>query len=502
MLLILFHRPLIFGIAKFAAHRIGPSQGLQIDFAIHGTIFTGLTIENLRIAATRPGSLERCNVGLLEAHYSIPTLIRGGLSSDFIRGVTVHDADVILDPSKAPPSPPKKKEPFQLPPLPLPQRLSLRNINLLLRAAPKAIADAQGAAASKSSAVPAPAAPAVAAATSGVVGEGLLIRRLNLDLDPDRPGEFEAAELRIPGGPDLQKVAARTSYRQRDLQITGLELAPEIRVNLLQLDGSGLGREVLKIALDGDVFRGKAQVAVQLRGLGKPPQTNVAVNVSGVSLGSVRDFLKLPTPLDGAVEKVGVQFDGFADSPRSWVGVIDGRVTGLVAGDAHVDSIDWRVRIREGRAALETAHAAQGANRVSLTATSDLPARMEDLPQTVGHGALTIAAPDFAQLPVKLSAPIGGSFQAGGDFALGGGKFSANLKGGVKGLSLPQQEAAVASIDFAVEVAKALPPDATAPPVSSGAAAGPAKPFFEGLQSRVAATVSEVQYAQYRVDGV
>ena len=333
-LLALFYQPILFGLAKFAAHKVGPSQGLQIDFDIHGTIFTGLAIENLRIVPTRPGVVEKCDVGLLEAHYSLLTLARGGLSSDFIRSVTLHDVDAVIDPSKSPPSPPKKKQPFQLPPLPLPQRLSLRNINFQLIAASKEVAQAQGAAAAQSSAVPAPAAPAVAGATSAVVSGGLLVSKLNLDLDPDRPGEFEAAELRIPGGPDLRGLAARTSYKDRDLQITGLDLAPEIRLRTIEFDASKLNRQLLKIALVGDVFRGQLNGGVQLQGIGKPPQTNVSLDLTDVSLASVHDFLKLPSPLEGQVEKATVEFSGFADSPRSWVGAIDGKVSGFAAGSA------------------------------------------------------------------------------------------------------------------------------------------------------------------------
>lgn len=495
-LLALFHRPLIFWGVKFAAHRAGPAQGLKIDFEIHGTIFTGLTIENLRVVPTRPGVVQKCRVGLLEAHYSLLALARGGLSSDFIRSVTLHDVEAIIDPSKSPPSPPKKKEPFQLPPLPLPQRLSLRNINFQLIAAPKEIAQAQGAAAATSSAVPAPAAPAVAGATSAVVGGGLLISKLNLDLDPARPGKLEAAELRIPGGPDLRDVAAQTSYKGRDLQITGLDLAPEIKMRLIEFDASALDRQRLKIALNGDVFGGTLNVGVQLQGIGKPPQTHVALDLLGVSLASVHDFLKLPAPLAGQIEKASVQFDGLADSPRTWVGAIDGKVSGLIAGDARVDAIDWRVRIRDGKAVLEQAQAAQGANQVLLTATSELPATMAGLARSSARGKLTITAPDFAQLPVKLSTEIAGSFKAEGDFALEGGKVSTSLKGRVQGLAIPAQQTAVSSIDFAVDAAKTLPPPAAGPPP------GVPEPFFAGLQTRFAATINEIQYAQYRVDGV
>ncbi len=332
-----------------------------------------------------------------------------------------------------------------------------------------------------------------------MVSGGLLVSKLNLDLDPDRPGELEAAELRIPGGPDLRGLAARTSYKDRDLQITALDLAPEISLRMIEFDASKLNQQSLKIALAGDVFGGQLDAVAHLHGIGRPPQTTVLLGLARVSLASVHNSLKLASPLEGQVEIATVQFSGYADSPRSWVGSIDGKVSGFVAGEAKVDAIDWRVRIRDGKAALEQAQAVQGDNQVLVTANAELPAKMADLGRLSARGKLTIAAPDFGKLPVKLTTEVAGAFKAGGDFTMADGKFSTNLKGRVQGLAIPAQQTAVSSIDFAVDLAKTLPPEATAPP---GTPPPPPQPFFDGLQSRVAATVSEIQFAQYRVDGV
>ena len=169
ILLALFHRPLIFGLAKFAAAKVGANQGLAIQFEPSGSIFTGLTLRNVRMSPTRPGPVEKANLGLLQVSYDLVQLVRGGLASAWLGELTLHDADIVYDPSKSPPSPPKAKEPFKLPALPLPRDISLENINVLLRgAASPAKAEAEGRAAAASSAVPAPAAPAVKGATKAV----------------------------------------------------------------------------------------------------------------------------------------------------------------------------------------------------------------------------------------------------------------------------------------------------------------------------------------------
>ena len=248
LLVIVFYQPILFTVVKIAATKMGASQHLKIDFDIGGSVFGGLHVDHLHVTPTAPGPIEKATVGHLELHYSLPTLIRSGfnLNAPFLESVTLHDADVIYDPSKAPPSPPKKKEPFSLPPLPFPGQLSLRHVSFLLRAAPKETAEAAGQAAAASPLVPIPASPVVAATTSAAVGQGLLIQNLNLELDPAQNGELRVGELRIPGGPDLRDVSAKTSYRNRDLQLTDLVLAPEIHIRLLGIDASKLEAQFLR----------------------------------------------------------------------------------------------------------------------------------------------------------------------------------------------------------------------------------------------------------------
>ncbi len=240
MLLVLFYRPIIFTAVKIVAPKLAAKEHLKVDFDIGGSIFTNLHIDNLHVTPTAPGPIEKANVGHLELHYSLLTFARHGLNSAFIESATLHDADIIYDPSKSPPSPPKKKEPFSLPPLPLPGRLSLRNVNFLMRPDTPEGAHATGQNAAASSVVPAPASPAVAAATESAASQGLLVSGLTLELDPDHAGELRLGELRIPGGPDLTNVSAATSYRDRDLRLTDVNLAPEIHLRLLEINGSKL----------------------------------------------------------------------------------------------------------------------------------------------------------------------------------------------------------------------------------------------------------------------
>src|ERR1700722_17252336 len=47
LLTVIFYQPIFFGLAHFVAQQIANSQSLQIQFKIHGSIFTDLTLEDV-----------------------------------------------------------------------------------------------------------------------------------------------------------------------------------------------------------------------------------------------------------------------------------------------------------------------------------------------------------------------------------------------------------------------------------------------------------------------
>ena len=250
-------------------------------------------MDRLHVTPTAPGPIEKAAVGHLELHYSLLTLLRSGfnLNAPFLESVTLHDADVIYDPSKAPPPKPKKKEPFSLPPLPFPGRLSLRNVNFLLRAASKETAAAAGQAAAASPLVPVPASPVVAATTSAAVGQGLAHPEPQPRTRPDAERRAARGRTAYPRRTRPEgRFRPKTSYRNRDLQLTDLVLAPDIRFRLLGIDASKLEQQFLSVTIAAELFKGRLDAGVQIHGIGKPPTAGVKLDLTGLSLGSVHDF--------------------------------------------------------------------------------------------------------------------------------------------------------------------------------------------------------------------
>ena len=209
------------------------------------------------------------------------------------------------------------------------------------------------------------------------------------------------ASLSSPGLPDLHDVSARTSYRNRDLQLADLTLAPEIHVRLLDIDGSKLEQQLLGVALDADLFGGHANLSANLKGIGTPPDAEVKLDVSGLSLASVGNFFNVGTPPDntlgGTVDKLTLRFDGNSNQPKSWAGKLELHAKQPGFGATALDAVNGLVTFRDGRVEVEQTEIAQGDNRVALRAHIDLASKMDDLPQSTGRGTLEINAPDFCQ---------------------------------------------------------------------------------------------------------
>ena len=506
LLLVVFYRPIIFAVVKAIVPGIAAKQHLKVDFDIGGSIFTNLHLDNVHVTPTAPSPFEKLDVGHLELRYSLLTFLRRGLNSPFIKDVTLHDAYMVYDPSKSPPSPPKKKEPFSLPSLPIPQRLSLRNVNFLMRPDTPEGARATGQNAAASSVVPAPAAPAVAAATESAASQGLLVQGATLELDPDRSGELRLGELRIPGGPDLTNVSATTSFRDRDLRLTDVNLAPEIHLRLLEINASKLEQQILDAAIDADrLLGGNANITLGIQGLGKPPDAKLALDINALSLPELLKFNKLDLPLTGTLDKLHVDYAGNTDQPKTWTGRTEIRAGGLAYGDtttAPVDNIDLRATYNAGTVDVEDLGVVQGGNKIAGRAHVVLTERMDDLVRSEGRGTLEVDAPDFTKLPVKLPQEIRGALHANDEFTLSGGKVTSLLKARVQNLAVPAQRAAVSSLDLVADTTKVLPENATAAPVAPGAPPPPHLPFYDRLQSKISATVEGIAYADYRVDNL
>ena len=281
-------------------------------------------------------------------------------------------------------------------------------------------------------------------------------------------------------------------------------LADNFKLRRLGIDASRLDQQILALKLDGDVFAGRATADIQLQGLGVPPRAHVQLDLTDISLGSLREFLKLDTALDGRVDALHLTFDGQSDRPRTWNGQLEAHARDVSSPPTKLDRVDVLLPIADGHARLDQFQVTQAANVVGAKAVIALPENIADLPQSSVRGDLDLKAPDFASLPVALPPELGlrGAFEAAGPFALENGTLHATLAGRARDVSAANPDAAVTGAEFTAEVTKTLPADATAPPPAPNAPPPPPKPFFDGLQTKLHSTLNNVRYGPYVLDTV
>src|SRR5205085_9719140 len=76
------------------------------------------------------------------------------------------------------------------------------------------------------------------------------LEHLDLELDPRHPGDLSLDRLQLVGGQIWSRLAARTTYTNRNLVVQNLVLANDEQVRSLSIDASQIGARKLRIQFD------------------------------------------------------------------------------------------------------------------------------------------------------------------------------------------------------------------------------------------------------------
>lgn len=83
VLIVVFYQQIFFGVTQLVAQQLAKSQAFTLEFKIHGSIFSNLTIEDLHLQPL-PGNtslpLERVDAKLIALRYNLFSLIKKGSS--------------------------------------------------------------------------------------------------------------------------------------------------------------------------------------------------------------------------------------------------------------------------------------------------------------------------------------------------------------------------------------------------------------------------------------
>jgi hypothetical protein len=455
-----FHRPLV----RLAVIRIAARQHLTVDFHFSGTVFTNLTLRDVRAVpnGTGPTPVEQIAIGTMRFEYSLPMLARYGLG-EFLRSYEIRHADLnfVALPSK---SASERKEKINI----------AEQINTII-AQPAAYADR---AEIEDFTV------RVRSPETETIIEGV-----DVLLAPDQPGYIRLKAVKIPGLPEWRNLHAITSYEKRNLFIKDLELAPQLVLRNVNWDASQRAQGKSNVSLEASVFGGGLSLAInseRLAGQGEnlshSYDSRTHLEAQAIDLRALAEYFGKKNFPVTTLRAFSTDFHGEPEKPRTWSGNTSAIVEGIGAGPLKIERVEFESGSQNGFAKA-TASASIAGNAFKVAATAQLPATVNDFQATEGSATVELDGSHLAELGEELGLrePMSGSAAVEGRIALRERIASANLNISAEGVS--GNPIAVESAQIKLTARKVL-----------------TQPRFDGLTVQANADLSKLRYAEMALD--
>lgn len=449
-ILIVFHRPIVFEGTRYFVVRAAKQQHLDLTYEMKGSIFSTLSVANLKAVPTEPGPIQRLEIGTVNLRYSLWDLIRNGLPA-FLKEVGLRDVYVELTPGE--PLPPKKEEEPQAIKFPaiFPETLDIANVNVLVHAP-----------------------------TGDTVVEGFYFSLL-----PDKPGALKLKTLDIPGVRRWTDIDAATTYRDRNLVLSALRIGPEIDLAKFQLDMSDLEKSELRVALDGRVFDSPLKLDAKITDLNAANNITLKAGAGPLVFEPVWKYLNMPAPVLGELESFSAEFAGSPEKPAGWTGKITAGLKGLSASGQALGDVVLDLTLGNRRAVVVMTDRFDEKNNLRLDANAALPETLDAFVRTSAEGTLILALPEIGRLP--LPEPVAGDLAVKADFRLAGGKVE--VKAAVDSATLAVAGAELGETHFTLGLEKDLTQPADAP-------------VFRTLASALEGGIATLKFQDYTADAL
>jgi translocation-and-assembly-module (TAM) inner membrane subunit TamB-like protein len=450
----LFHGPILRPIARRLAIHFAAKENLKLDFQIDGSVLGSLALRNVHAFATGPSAVQSIDADLVRADYSIFGLIFHGMP-EFLENVEVRSAAVVIDPGKSLPSKsPKPDEKISLPGF-FPDRLRLSNVNLIVRDQP----------------------------------QDLVVRNVNIDLDPRIDGALKIDQLQIPNLHRWTNVSATTSYTNKNLFLRNLTFDEQNKFQVVNVDASRIRSRALGLAVDGSLIGGNIKGTIALREKKSSLATEINFSTEHISLTKLTEYFGRPAGfMTGDVESLKMNWRGLLKNPKSWDGFITARLHDVHQKDLALDAVDLDITTAHGMATVRKAEIIAGNNRVQISGSATLPSSTSEFGWAPADLKLLVHAPNLKQLTGFLTPPITGNAEAKGSIEIK--DETAFLKLSVNGNEIGFDKAAAKKLAVAIEASKKMPSRKSK------------EPYYTNLASTIRAELSDVHYEQYLVDSV
>ena len=330
VLVLVFYQQIFFGIAQLVAQEIAKSQAFSLQFKIHGSIISSLSIEDLRLRRFPSNTklpLERVDAKRIVLRYNLFSLLK----KDFlnvIELVELKDADIVIRPT----SEPLQKNPNGLRiPVVLPKKIDVQDVNFSVRNE----------------------------------GGDLEVNNFALEFQQGSEGTLGCESLRIPGVGAWNQVRAGLSYNDSKLALTGLVLEPILDVHQLQIDLSGSEEGQYRMTLDAKALGSSVAASASYRQPAEQPSIEATVNVIGLELGQIKKVWTIP--ISGSIPKIEARLSGEIDRPSSFSGSFSVGANGIRYEDYFIDTAAVSLVVKSGKGELRELSVNSGPNKVRAT---------------------------------------------------------------------------------------------------------------------------------------
>jgi autotransporter translocation and assembly factor TamB len=456
-LLLIFHRPIIFRIGRAIADRYAAKANLKIDCSLEGTIFTNLAVRNLHVTPIGPTIVESIDVDAIRAEYSLWDWMRRG-PTELLKNVELRGARVVLDPAKASlkPKVPPPDEPMKLFPV-FPERLVISDANVYVR--------------------------------STTEKPDFVLEHFLIELDPRKPGELRAALLQIPDAEAWRNIAAKTSYTNKNLVISGLVLDDHSQFRLIAFDASHIASRSLEVVLDASLAGGTVAGSLALSETKESLNTKLRLVAENISLDTLRGYLGRPPEfLAGDVKRLAIQADGALDAPRTWTGSLQAELNNLRQENLFFDGVTLAVSARDGVATLDAGEATNGANKIALKGTTELPAHIREFGRNGANFEINGSLPDLQSLTARFPQPLTGTASLTGTAEIRDAVLRADFS--FAGGPIAYGDASTAQVTGTLKAVKEMPPT------------NQRKIYYDDLRSQIHLEMTDVHTRENVFDSV
>jgi len=372
-LLVLFHQPLLRAGVERMAIRLAARQNIRLSVDVQGSVWTHLTLKNLRADSTGSSPVDSISIEWLRVDYNLWTLLRRGLRAS-LTSYQLRNAKLVLDPVKGNEDQRKKlahalHDILEQPAM-YSDRAQVENFNLTILAS-----------------------------------EGTYeFKDIHALLDPVHTGYLRVGELTIPNIGYWHDLHTQTTFLNRHLILRDFSLGEEVRVDRLELDASGREKGISYLSFQGTVLGGDLGFFLWRREWASGEvSARLSAFLSGMSLEALDKYAGWKIPVTGNVRSVWVQMIGDPNIPAHWEGQVTAEVEkGTVAGFA-VDEASGKVSVRNGILRFDALECATGQNRLTFQAERRLAENFDIFHWHGLEATFTLDAPELSALRAGLT---------------------------------------------------------------------------------------------------